>query len=743
MSDLQMIYRAKPCLPYFSSVVKNVASPNIEIKKLVYIYILHYAESEPDLALLSINTIQKSLTDQNPQVRAMALRVMSGIKVPVISQIVSLAIKRGCGDMSPYVRKAAALAIPKCFKLDPNTLPQLLDYLSILLGDKQYYVVGSAVTAFLEVCPDRIDLVHKHYRALVRKLVDMDEWGQLAVIRLMTLYARKCFSRRTMRVRKTNESKGFYEDETPESEGDTAGDEVPVLDPDLELFLKACKPLLSSRNSAVVVAVVRSVLHLGTPEYLDSAIGPLVALLRSPQDLHQIVLYNIVSVCLVRPAAFVPYTSHFFIRSSDAPEAWRLKIEILTLVFPHSDPQLKGVILSELEHFTKASDNDLVRESVRAIGRCAQSDSRTASRCLNLLLKQTSSADGNLVAEALTVIRHLIQQDPSSHAATVIKLARNLDTMTNPEARASIIWLVGEFAGIGGADNIAPDVLRILAQGFADETEPAKLQIVLLAAKVYIHHLNRTQAAFTPAQAAEGYEAGNGDSLAPEQADPNGEDPSIEKHSLPQPEHPIAVLWRYILLLARYDTSYDLRDRTRLYKALLADPSSTQLASLMLLAPKPVPYTPSPSEGRRGLLLGSASLVIGPEAGSHGLPGYEQLPDWVKEGDEPDPKLRAEIGVQTPYGEKRDVPAGDKLDTALKEKGTEAKSNGLEKGKGKTLDAWLAEEDEESEGTDGSTESEDEEEEEETDEEESEVEGETESEDEAEGPSSQVNMSVA
>ena len=711
---LQMMYRAKPCLPYFSSVVKNVASPNIEIKKLVYIYILHYAESEPDLALLSINTIQKSLTDQNPQVRAMALRVMSGIKVPVISQIVSLAIKRGCGDMSPHVRKAAALAIPKCFKLDPNTLPQLLDYLSILLGDKQYYVVGSAVTAFLEICPDRIDLIHKHYRALVRKLVDMDEWGQLALIRLMTLYARKCFPRRTARVRK-NESRGFYEDDATEPEGDGASEEVPILDPDLEHFLKACRPLLSSRNSAVVVAVVRSFLHLGPSEYLDSAIGPLVALLRSPQDLHQVVLYNIVSVCLIRPAAFVPYTSHFFIRSSDTPEAWRLKLEILTLVFPHSDPQVKGLILSELEHFTKASDTDLVRESVRAIGRCAQSDSRTSSRCLNLLLKQTSSPDGNLVAEALTVIRHLIQQDPSSHTATVIKLARNLDTMTNPEARASIIWLVGEFAGIGGEDNIAPDVLRILAQGFADETEPAKLQIVLLAAKVYVHHLNRTQAT-------------NGDPLVAERTDINGGEPSADQGSSAQPEHPITVLWRYILLLARYDTSYDLRDRARLYKAVLAEPSSTQLASLMLLAPKPVPYTPSPSEGRKGLLLGSASLVIGPEAGSHGLSGYEQLPDWVKDGDEPDPKLRAETGAKTPYGEKRDVPAGEKLDTALKEKGIETKPNGLERGKEKTLDDWLAEEDEDSEESEGSTESEDEE----SEEEESEVEGETESEDEAE-----------
>jgi AP-3 complex subunit beta len=97
-------------------VVKNVASQNLEIRKLVYIYLLRYAEHEPDLALLSINTFQKDLTDSNPLIRAMALRVLSGIKVPMIGSIVVLAIKKCAADMSPYVRKAAALAIPKCYE---------------------------------------------------------------------------------------------------------------------------------------------------------------------------------------------------------------------------------------------------------------------------------------------------------------------------------------------------------------------------------------------------------------------------------------------------------------------------------------------------------------------------------------------------------------------------------------------------------------------------------------------------
>jgi AP-3 complex subunit beta len=708
------MYRSQQCLTFFSSVVKNVASPNIEIKKLVYIYLLSHAEAEPDLALLSINTIQKSLSDSNPQVRALALKTMSGIRVPVISQIVSLAIKKGLGDMSPYVRKAAALAIPKCYRLDPNTLPQLLEYLGTLLGDKQYYVAGAAVKAFMDICPERIDLVHKHYRGLVKKLVDMDEWSQLVTLRLMTIYARKCFPKRTRRAKKSNGNRSFYGDE---HEGDEEGatEEIQVLDPDLELLLKSIKPLLHSRNSAVVVAVARCYVNVGTQEYINTSIGPLIALLRGPQDIQHIALYNIVSVCLTRPDAFVKYASHFLVHATDSPQVWELKLELLTLIFPHCDPYHKSLILNELEHFSKGSDKDLVREAVRAIGRCAQSDSRTSARCLRLLLKQITSLDGNLVAESLTVIRHLIQQEPDAHANTVIRLAKNLDTATNPRARASIIWLVGEFSGIGGENNIAADVLRILAKGFADEAEPAKLQIVLLAAKVYLHYLNRTSLLPVKPTPSPPPTHDYSDIGIEGFAEIDGPSESSFSPKQKEPEHPIVMLWNYIILLARYDTSYDLRDRTRLYKALLAVPSSTQLACLMLLAPKPVPHTPSPSESRTGFTLGSASLVVGEDSGLHGLRGYEALPDWVKAGKEPDPSLREADISKTEYDSSRILPASERLDSAIRDSsrsGTSPSSlNGFGSNSGfnsgtsipakeKTLDDWLAEgtdEDEESE----------------------------------------------
>ncbi|KAI9679335.1 MAG: AP-3 complex subunit beta [Caeruleum heppii] len=718
---ISMIYRSQPTRVYFSSVIKNVASPSLEVRKLVYIYLVHHAEHEPDLALLSINTIQKSLSDGNPQVRALALKVMSAIRVPVISQIVSLAIKKGVGDMSPHVRKAAALAIPKCYRLDPATEPQLLGYLTTLLVDKQYFVVGAAVMAFLEVCPDRIDLVHKHYRSLARKLVDMDEWGQLATLRLMLFYARRCFPRRTKKITTSGTDDFYGEDNGNDVENEEA-QEVEVLEPDLEMLLKAMKPLLQSHNSAVVMAVARCYLYLAPAQYLDLAIGPLIALLRSPQDIQQIALYNIVSVCLARPASFVRYATHFLIHTTDPPDVWQLKLEVLTLIFPHCETHLKGIILSELEHFSRTSNAELVRESVRAIGRCAQSDPLTATRCLRLLLGQISSPNGNLVAESLTVTRHLVQQDPSAHTGTVIRLAKNLDTTHDAHARAGIIWLVGEFAGVGGENNIAADVLRILAKGFADESETAKLQIVLLAAKVYVHFLNRTQL-------AEGGEKGMADSVPKEtEAEKQNFHASVVetatangKHNSDQAEqgmHPIALLWQYILLLARYDVSYDLRDRARMYRALLVDPSSTQLATLLLLAPKPVPHAPSPSKSRQGLMLGSTSLAIGQDGGSLGLQGDEALPEWVEPGKEPDPSLREDPTAKADGGEKRELTAAERLDRAIRGDGrvkaaqsVTNKVNGLSSSaKDKSLDDWLAEGDAEvQEGTEESSEEDEEE----------------------------------
>ncbi|KAK0947369.1 AP-3 complex subunit beta [Friedmanniomyces endolithicus] len=732
-------------LTFFPAVLKTLSHPYPSTRPLVYNYLIHHAELDPDTALLSINTIQKSLSDSNPRVRAMALKTMAGIRVPVISQIVSLSIKKGVSDLSPLVRKAAALACVKCVRLDETTRSQVEEYLAVLLADKQHYVAGAAVQVFMEVCStERLDLIHPVYRRLCRMVVDMDEWGQLALLKLMTLYARRCFPRQTKRTKRaqTREQKArdFYEDLEPETQpqsSETDYEEIPIADPDLTLFLTSIAPLLQSRTSAVILAVARAYLYLGPSTHLPAAIGPLIALLRSPQDIQQVALHNMVQVCLAQPSLFVPYYRHFLLRSTEAPNTRRLKLEVLTLIFPFCTPEIQSLLLAELEHFSRSPDPALVRESVRAIGRCAQSPNPTSSRrCLALLLNQLHSSDDNLVGEAMQVIRHLIQRSPTEHRKTVIRLAKNLDHLTSATARAGIVWLVGEFADgagdeVGQGGGVAADVWRILVKGYAGEGEEVRGQIVGLGAKVYLRWLNRLK----KGKEEKLVNGGEGEPLlspGPEEKD-DGEDRGFAEDALAHQQqevkatsHPIELLWQHTLLLARYTPSYHLRDRARLYRSLLAVPSSTELASLLLLAPKPVPQAPSPSESRREYLLGSASLVVGEDLRS------VALPEWVEEGREPEAGLRDEVGDgiaeyvgQRESGRAETVSAGARLDGLL------APGGGVGAGKkgGRTLDAWLDEE----EGKESSAESEGSVESEEETSTEDETEEESESEDEEAG----------
>lgn len=94
------ISKGRDMEPFFALVVKNVVASSIEIRKLVYIYLLRLcvksssrekgmliddsASTNSDLLLLSINTFQKDLSDSSPLIRSMSLRVLTSIRVPII-----------------------------------------------------------------------------------------------------------------------------------------------------------------------------------------------------------------------------------------------------------------------------------------------------------------------------------------------------------------------------------------------------------------------------------------------------------------------------------------------------------------------------------------------------------------------------------------------------------------------------------------------------------------------------------
>ena len=47
------------CSVLFPDVIKNMQTPDLELKKLCYLYLMNYAKSQPDVAIMCISTLTK------------------------------------------------------------------------------------------------------------------------------------------------------------------------------------------------------------------------------------------------------------------------------------------------------------------------------------------------------------------------------------------------------------------------------------------------------------------------------------------------------------------------------------------------------------------------------------------------------------------------------------------------------------------------------------------------------------
>lgn len=78
-----------------------------------------------------------------------------------------------------------------------------------------------------------------------------------------------------------------------------------------------------------------------------------------------------------------------------------------------------------------------------------------------------------VVAESVVVIKKLLQMQPSEHKDIIVHMTHLIDSITVPMARASILWLLGEYSE--HVPKIAPDVLRKMAKTFIHEVLSKKL----------------------------------------------------------------------------------------------------------------------------------------------------------------------------------------------------------------------------------------------------------------------------
>lgn len=464
----------------------NLSADDVVLKKQLYLYITHYAASTPDLALLTINQLQKDCRDQDPTVRGLALRSLCSLRIPNLLEYVVQPVVAGLGDRHAYVRRTAAMGVLKVLHMSPGTVAAagMADAARRLLAaDPDPQVFANCLQLVCALDPiEKLAGDKAFVYGLINRLKELSEWAQCRALEVVAHYK--------------------------------PANEAEVFD-----ILNALEDRLGSVNSAVVVAAMKVflIMTLGMPathqQVLERVKDPLKTLVArdEPAAAYAVlcharllvarapILFEVRSARLFflgvrvgwggravfvcggrqgvtgrRPHLSSPGTKHplptqnqpkrqcrqppppqrhtttsnkqgdyqaFFCRSHDPWYIKQLKMEVLTLMASAANAY---DVVAELAEYARDPSPATGRAAVRAVGRVARA-LPDASGVVERLLGFLEAGAPHLVAEALVQLKDLLRRYPD--LASVVGSLSELRParVAEPEARAALVWILGQF----------------------------------------------------------------------------------------------------------------------------------------------------------------------------------------------------------------------------------------------------------------------------------------------------------
>ncbi|CAD7966318.1 unnamed protein product [Amoebophrya sp. A120] len=497
----------------FPDVINCMQTNSLDLKKLVYLYVVNYSATQPELAILAVNTFRKDSLDPNPLIRALAVRTMGCIRLDAVTEYILEPLRRSCRDQDPYVRKTAVMCIAKLYDIQAELVEEhgFAEILKDLTTDSNPAVVANCVAALSEMSkknPLYLQIVDQALtQNLLHALNECTEWGQVFILDSLAHSYNPATSRQA------------------------------------EMLLDRVAPRLSHANEAVVMATMKlflklmdSITNQETKQvYLQKLRPPLITLLNSDSEIQFVVLRNLQLFLKKYANVFSSSTSTnarfsldvklLYCKYNDPTFVKMEKLDLLPLLIfssaggppatasgppgqlgPSVDTNMLDSVLSELKDYASEVDIDFVRKTIKTIGRIALQSEVCAEYCVNLLMELMDTQVHYVLQEAIITMTLLFRKYPGKFEKCIQVLCDHLETIDEPEARANLIFVLGEHSErIDNADEI---LLHFLTGGSSSSRpnlqqevqhfreEPGVVKTVLLTAivKMFLKSPgNRTQ----------------------------------------------------------------------------------------------------------------------------------------------------------------------------------------------------------------------------------------------------------
>jgi len=443
--------------PLFSEMVMASATTDLVQKKMVYLYLVNYAESNSELAILAVNTLQKDCRDDDPMIRGLALRSLCSLSLLNMVEYLQPAVQRALEDVNGYVRKTAVIGVVKVFHISQCAVldSDLLPTLTRLIHDSDAHVVANAIASLDEVLSDEggYQPTREIITNLLNRLHQFSEWGQCAVLRLLAKYH--------------------------------VADEGEMFD-----IMNILDGLLKQSSSAVVLSVTKVFVDMTSNrislqvEVLKRLKGPLLTLIASPTpELAYTVLVHVHALIGRGPmhvGVFGADFKQFYCRYNDPSYIKAVKIDILTLL---GDYHSAESIVGELSEYVTDVDAEISRRAIRAIGKMAVRVPSTAELIVSSLTTLLELDIDYVSTEAAICMKDLVRKYPDQFQRASGAVERCMRIVAEPEGKCAILWILGEY---GLLIEDAPYLLEPMIDGFCEEVSGAvRLEMLTAVVKLF------------------------------------------------------------------------------------------------------------------------------------------------------------------------------------------------------------------------------------------------------------------
>ncbi|EAY22531.1 Adaptin N terminal region family protein [Trichomonas vaginalis G3] len=447
----------------FSDMLRCVKTDDLELKKLVYLYLVNYSTTEPEQAIMAVNTFVQDSEHDNPLIRALAVRTMCRINLESVAEHMIQPLKKCLKDADPYVRKTAAFGVSKLYDVLPEAVENsgLFPDLLSLLTDENPLVVSNTTAALFEINSHRnqpvLQLTAETLTPILAALSSCSEWCQVMLLDALAKY-------------------------------------TPISSEDASYLIDRLIPFLKNSNPSVVVGSFKCIFMFmdhdtrKPHELFPQIIPPFITLVASSEPEIQYVVLRTLSLFVHKfPKALAKEIRVFFCKYNDPSY---VKMEKLDIIVTICTQQTAQIVLDELSEYCNAVDVAFVKKAVRCIGQIAMKIEAAAPRCVDILVGLVDGKADYAIEESVVVVSDILRRFPGSFESVIAAVCKNFDQIKDPHSKAAAVWILGEYCHIiEGVDLLLDPFL----DSFHDEQPEVQLQILTSLVKVFIDRPNDTR----------------------------------------------------------------------------------------------------------------------------------------------------------------------------------------------------------------------------------------------------------